>query len=178
LSVEQIEPKARLAVATTASDLHWRQALVVRLHTLYTMRGRIIRFSLTGGTGAVVQLSLLSVLLSWGWSHLLANGAAFLVSMQVNFWLNQHFTWRDREAPSGMRVILARWARFHGAVAGTAVLNMAVFALAATELPHLLAAALGIGVASVANFVTGDRFVFRAGAATSGEPIADRSASR
>src|SRR5262249_42300521 len=84
---------------------------------------------------------------------------------QVNFWLNLRFTWRDRAASAGPRALLVRWARFHGAVAGTAVLNMAVFALASTELPHLVAAALGIGVAAVANFVTGDRFVFRAGVA-------------
>jgi putative flippase GtrA len=45
--------------------------------------------------------------------------------------------------------------------AGAALLNMLVFATARTRVPDLMASALGIGVAAIANYLLADRLVFR-----------------
>jgi 4-amino-4-deoxy-L-arabinose transferase-like glycosyltransferase/putative flippase GtrA len=108
-----------------------------------------------------VQLLLLELLTRQGLPPFAANALAMLVSAQVNFWLSQTFTWRDREA-ADLGSLAVRWLRFHGAIAGTALLNLVVFSVAALVLPHLAAAALGIGTAAVGNFILGDRLVFRA----------------
>jgi putative flippase GtrA len=127
--------------------------------TLRERRAHLARFALSGATAGLLQLLLLQVLSSFGWPRLVGNAVAFLVATQANFCLGQWFTWRDRSDAS--RSLARRWATYHGSVAVTAVLNMVVFAVASTALPELLAAALGIVAASVANFVSGDLLVFR-----------------
>ena len=123
---------------------------------------RPVRFVVTGGLAALVQLGLLQVWTGLGWDPLPANVVACLVAAQVNFWLSQLFTWGDRGGTRRIALSVApRWARFHAAISGTALLNMAVFALARTLLPSLLAATLGIAVAAILNFVLADRLVFR-----------------
>ena len=124
---------------------------------------RPLRFGLSGGVSGLLQLALLAKLTHAGWAPLSANGVAFIVAAQVNFAVNWVFTWRDRHADgSQVRSFLQRWAMFHGAVAGTACLNMLVFTLARLAVPPLPAAALGIASAAGVNYMLGDRLVFRA----------------
>ena len=99
-----------------------------------------------------------------GAAPLLANAIAFLVAAQVNFLLSQAFTWADRPTDAALgESVGRRWARFHLAIAGTAVLNMLVFAVARLVAPSLVASAAGIGAAALANFLLADRVVFRPG---------------
>ena len=124
-------------------------------------RLRPLRFALTGGSAGVVQLVMLRCLEGIGVPGLLSNGLGFLISAQVNFLLSQAFTWADRELDRAAGETLGRrWARYHVAVAGTALLNMLFFAVARMVLPDLVASALGIGVAAVASFILVDRLVF------------------
>src|SRR5689334_14926419 len=118
---------------------------------LFSTRARPARFALTGATAALIQLALLHLFTVRGVSQLIANGFAFVLATQVNFGLSQVFTWRDRW--TGMVGVVQRWLTYHGSVAGTALLNMAVFAAASTVLPPLAAAALGILMASAVNFI-------------------------
>jgi putative flippase GtrA len=119
---------------------------------------RPLRFVFTGGSSAIVQLVLLALLTRHGWDELLANVVAFAVGAQVNFALGYTFTWRGR---FGRRALWRRWLLFHGSIAGTGLLNILIFAAARHVLPALVASALGIGVASIGNFIVGDRLVFR-----------------
>ncbi len=119
---------------------------------------RPLRFAFSGGAAAVVQLVLLALLTRHGWDEFAADIVAFLVSAQVNFALNYTFTWRGR---TGRHALWRRWLLFHGSIAGTGLLNILIFAAARHALPALVASALGIGVASVGNFIVGDRLVFR-----------------
>ncbi|MBI3967251.1 MAG: GtrA family protein [Chloroflexi bacterium] len=100
---------------------------------LFDERARVVRFGLTGTTAAVIQLLLLRLFESWGAPALLANGAAFLLATQANFLMSQAFTWRDRLART--QRLGGHWTRYHSTVAGTALLNIIVFAVAATVLP-------------------------------------------
>jgi putative flippase GtrA len=125
---------------------------------LFSAQARPLRFAITGGLAAVMQLLLLGLLTGHGWPALLANGVAFLLAAQFNFAVSNVFTWRDR--PSGQS-LARRWLAFHGSIASMAVVNLLVFAIMRTLLPDLLASASGIAVAAVGNFFIGDRLVFQ-----------------
>jgi putative flippase GtrA len=140
-----------------ASRVHTRLPRIVRTPSVQ----RILRFGTSGAISAVFQLAILSVLLDVDIRTAAANFLAFLAGAQLNFLLNRRFTWRDRETATSA---LATWARFMCAVSITALLNLGVFALADLVIPSLIAAAIGIAVVAVANFVIGDRAVFVAAA--------------
>jgi putative flippase GtrA len=122
----------------------------------------VLRFALVGSTCGLIQLGLLHILVEAEVQANLANLAAFAISAQVNFILSQFFTWRDRWAPS-LRPsrLISRLFLFNGSVATTGVVNQSVFALANLIIWYLPAAALGIAVAAVTNFLLNDRIVFR-----------------
>jgi putative flippase GtrA len=143
---------------------------------LFSTRARPARFALTGATAALVQLVLLHFFTVRGVSQLVANAVAFMLATQVNFGLSQLFTWRDRWA--GLAGVAQRWLTYHGSVAGTAVLNMLVFAAASTVMPSLAAAGLGIAMASAINFISGERLIFRPAPAEATPIPADALAAR
>lgn len=122
----------------------------------------MLRFAIVGSTCGLIQLGLLHVLVGAQVQENLANLAAFGMSAQVNFILSQFFTWRDRWSPRlGLPAFISRLCLFNGSVATTGVVNQAVFGLANLIMWYLPAAALGIGVAAVTNFLLSDRIVFR-----------------
>ncbi len=159
---------AFMSGSRTRGDTGYDTGLSLTGGRLATRRGRTralllsdaarpLRFAFTGGSSAIVQLVLLALLTRHGWDELLANVVAFAVGAQANFALSYTFTWRGR---SGRRALWRRWLMFHGSIAGTGLLNILIFAAARHVLPALVASALGIGVASIGNFVVGDRLVF------------------
>jgi putative flippase GtrA len=127
-------------------------------HAFFSPSARPLRFVVTGGLSGITQLVLLKLFTDQGVHALPANAAAFLLAAQVNFALSNLFTWRDRGAGRGP---WRRWLVFHGSIAGMAVVNMAVFAVARTTMPDPAASITGIGAAAVGNFLIGDRLVFR-----------------
>jgi len=130
---------------------------------LFSSRARPIRFIITGGTSACIQLGILHILVQYNVNPDLANATAFLLSAQFNFLLSSLFTWRDRQPlEQGKRTLLQRWVTFHGSIVGTAILNTLVFALARQFMPTLLASASGILVAAFANFFMMNSLIFRA----------------
>lgn len=129
-----------------------------RLADLQSERARLLRFIICGGTASVIQLGFLHFFLGWGWIALPADALSIFLGAQVNFLLSSTITWRDRRDGACW---WRRWVGFHCAIAGTATLNLAVFTVASVVMPHLIAAALGIGVAAVCNYLAGDRLIFR-----------------
>ena len=139
-----------------------REGVQHTLTLLLSDAARPLRFIVTGGVAGILQLGLLAALTHHGWEPILANAVAFLLAAQVNFALGSIFTWRDRRPGKWtVRTLLRRWVRFHGSIAGTALLNGGVFVATHTVLPTLVAAGLGIGAAAVVNFMVGDCLVFR-----------------
>lgn len=137
---------------------HPRRLMALLLHPT----ARPIRFAFVGGLGALTQLVSLRVLTFQGIHPLPANTVAFLLAAQVNFSLSQLFTWRDRRPQHWTAAILARrWAAFHGAISASALVNLIVFAFARHHMPQMLAAMLGIALASGVNFGMHDRVTFR-----------------
>lgn len=135
-------------------------SLRVAIAQLPVRMGRVGRFAITGASAGVFQLLLLKLLVGQGMEALAADAVAFVLSAQLNFLLSNVFTWRDR-ARSGS--IWRRWLAFHGAISSMAIVNLMVFTVARLALPYLEAAAAGIAVAAIGNFLLGDRLIFRAG---------------
>ena len=130
------------------------------VRTLYA--NRVVRFITVGGTCGVIQLSVLQALVVSGVEEHLAYVAAFVVSMELNFALNQSFTWRDRWSPT-LRPprLLARLAVFHVSATTSLGISLGVFSLFNLIIWHIPAAAIGICVAATTNFMLNDRIVFR-----------------
>jgi putative flippase GtrA len=125
---------------------------------------RIMRFLTVGGSCGVIQLSVLHELVAGaGMSERLANLIAFLISMELNFVLNQFFTWRDRWSSTLQpHKFLARLVMFNISAASTSgIVNQGVFNLFNLFMWYLPAAAIGILAAASANFMLNDRLVFR-----------------
>ncbi|HEU5228192.1 MAG TPA: glycosyltransferase, partial [Ktedonobacteraceae bacterium] len=141
-----------------------RQSLQALRPLLFSDAARPLRFACIGGMAGAIQVSMLELLTKQGWSAVVANIIAFLLSAQVNFLLNSLFTWHDRRVKSEaskLKIIFVRWLSFHGSIAGTALLNELVFIIASTVIPTLLASMLGIGAAALINFFVFNRLVFR-----------------
>ena len=134
--------------------------LVGLAQTLYA--NRVVRFLAVGGTCGVIQLIILHKLVVSDVEAHLANLAAFIVSMELNFVLSQFFTWRDRWSASlRPSKVLGRLLLFNLSAATTGIVNQGVFALANLFIGYLPAAAVGIGVAAFTNFLLNDRLVLR-----------------
>jgi putative flippase GtrA len=134
--------------------------LVELARTLFA--NRLARFLAVGGTCGVIQLSILHALVVSDVEAHLANLAAFIVSMELNFVLSQFFTWRDRWSPTlSFGKVMGRLALFNVAATTTGSVNQGVFAVFNLFIWYMPAAAIGICLASITNFLLNDRLVFR-----------------
>jgi len=120
-----------------------------------------VLFALVGGTGALVHLSLLWLLLSaFGRTFLAAQTISTVVAMTVNFLLNNLITYRDRK--------LKRWGLVRGlfsfyvacAIGVFINLRLADSAIAAGT-PWYLAGLFGLAIGSVWNYGVTRLFTWR-----------------
>ncbi len=128
---------------------------------LFSPAGRPVRFAITGGLAALLQLTLLTLLTGQGWTPDLANIVAFLLAAQFNFAASSVFTWRDRLSAGPAVSLPRRWLAFHGSIAGMAVVNLLTYTAARHVLPVVDASIVGIAAAALGNFFLSDRLVFR-----------------
>ena len=128
------------------------------------MTGRFGRFSLVGFIGALLQLTLLSLLTKY---FGVLSTAATLVAVEItilhNFVWHESFTWSNR-GPNGSRKLALRLWRFH---AGNGLVSLAGHAtlmhclVERFKAPVLPAAMGAIAICALANFLIADRWVFR-----------------
>ncbi|HEY9897907.1 MAG TPA: GtrA family protein [Pantanalinema sp.] len=129
-----------------------------------SLAAKVGRFAVSGGTSAVFNLALLHVLVAWcalrgGWREDLANLIALELSVVFQFTLCRLWVWKATERQGGM---WAQFLRFHGAVLVTSGARLFLFSgLRQVGVHYLLNAAIGIGLAAIANYFLYDRFVFR-----------------
>jgi putative flippase GtrA len=134
--------------------------------TTPALPGKIVRFLISGGTSAAVNLGLLHLMvgvlgLRGPWREDGANLVALELSLLLQFTLCRTWIWR---APVGGRPGLWReLVAFHGAVAATSLGRILLYSLLRQVGVHyLINACLGIGLAAAVNFLLYDRVVFRA----------------
>lgn len=160
----------------TAVSLSDAAKTIIAYRWLASTRARVLRFALVGGTCGLIQLGLLHLIVQGGVQENVANLIAFGISVQVNFVLSQFFTWRDRWTPTlGLPRLISRLFLFNGSAATTGVVNQGVFGLANLLIWYLPAAALGIAIAAVTNFLLNDRLVFRLPGSSRSVPMRRRT---
>lgn len=125
---------------------------------------RIGRFSLVGFLGAVLQLTLMSLLTKYfGVFSAVATLIAVEIAILHNFVWHENFTWDNRSPTSSRQLVLRLW-RFH---AGNGLVSLAGnTALMYCLVERLKAPALPAGIGAIvlcclANFWIADRWVFR-----------------
>ena len=134
-------------------------------------RMRFVRFCAVGATGVLVNLGIFSVFMAVvlpeavggaDLRFLLSNVAGFLVSVLTNFLLNDWWTWGDREK-RGQRHFFGRLGKFYlvASVAGAVQIGVAFFGRSTLSLPDHLAVLVGIGVATIINFVANHVWTFK-----------------
>jgi len=123
---------------------------------------KFIMFSMVGAFGVLIHLAVLTSLFGGGFtSFVLAQSAATLVAMTVNFFVNNFFTYFDRRL-SGWR-LLSGWASFCAASAVGALANIGLSAYLFENLgiPWLGAAMAGIIVGATWNYAITALFTWR-----------------
>lgn len=116
---------------------------------------RFLRFCVVGTLGFVVDAGLLAALADGlGMDPYLARVFSFLAAATVTWWLNRHYTFEARRAPSR-----AEWARYLLLMLLGAAINYGAYALAITFWDVARARLwIGVAIGSVAglavNFAT------------------------
>ena len=111
----------------------------------------LIKFTLVGGSGYVVNLAVFAFATSaLGLHHLGAATVAFAVAVMNNFWWNRHWTFRARSGHAGFQA-----ARFFAVSIGAFVFAAALLELlvSAAGMSAVPAQAISIVAATPLNFI-------------------------
>ena len=123
---------------------------------------KLILFSIVGGFGAIIHLTILGVLLNLaGEAFVMAQASAVLISMLFNFTLNNIFTYRDRRLTGNAWFI--GFLSFALLCSIGAIANVGVGAMIYKQQGNIwwLAGLAGIAVGSVWNFVATNWLTWR-----------------
>jgi dolichol-phosphate mannosyltransferase len=140
---------------------------------------QFMQFCCVGGSGALVDLSVLTLLLGTGVQFYLGRAAAIMVAMTWNFFLNRWITF----STSRSRSLLGQYGRFVASCGVGAIINWSVSVGLLRVVPQfplntIACAAAGIAAGMLFNFTLSRYWVFRkraVGAAgdADGAPAAD-----
>lgn len=114
---------------------------------------KFIMFSMVGAFGVLVHMAVLAVLFTGGVAtFVVAQGVATLVAMTVNFFVNNVFTYFDRQLRG--RQLLPGWLSFCAASSVGALVNvgLADFLFKAAAMPWFVAALAGIIAGATLNY--------------------------
>ena len=115
------------------------------------------QFCAVGAVGYVINLAVYTALLHAGLHYLLAATLSFLVAVANNYWLNRHWTFRDRRAgvaAQGMRFFVI-------SVASLGANLLVLHALITLGLGKLVGQAIAIVLVTPLNFVGNKLWSFR-----------------
>jgi putative flippase GtrA len=118
---------------------------------------QLAQFCLVGAVGYLINLGVYALLLHEGLHYLLAATLSFFVAVANNYWLNRHWTFRDRKAgvaAQGMRFLLISLASL-----GANLLMLHV--LIRLGLGKLVGQAIAIVLVTPLNFIGNKLWSFR-----------------
>jgi len=126
------------------------------------LTSRILKFSLVGASGVVVNMGLLYVLTELALLHYMFSSiVAIETSIMSNFLLNNLWTWRDRKTDA----FLYRLLKYHLSAGFTGILANWLLLFVFTEVfgvYYLISNIIGIGFGMTWNFLLNDLWTFRA----------------
>ena len=126
------------------------------------MSPRFLRFNGVGVAGFILQIALLTVLVSLGVHYLIATALAVEAAVLHNFFWHERWTWADRPAGGGAR--LWRLGRFHalnGVVSLVGNLVLMRLFVGTFGIPAIPANLLSVLACASINYFGSDRVVFR-----------------
>jgi putative flippase GtrA len=118
---------------------------------------QLAQFCAVGAVGYVINLGVYALLLHEGVHYLLAASLSFLVAVANNYWLNRHWTFRDRKAG-----VAAQGMRFFAISLASLGANLLVLHLLIRfGLGKLVGQAIAIVLVTPLNFVGNKLWSFR-----------------
>jgi putative flippase GtrA len=118
---------------------------------------QLAQFCVVGAVGYVINLGVYALLLHEGVHYLLAASLSFLVAVANNYWLNRHWTFRDRKAG-----VAAQGMRFFAISLASLGANLLVLHLLIRfGLGKLVGQAIAIVLVTPLNFVGNKLWSFR-----------------
>lgn len=135
------------------NQAQWRSVPV----TLAAHAGRFTRFGVVGGIGAIVNMSILYLLVRYGgWNHMVAAAVATEVAILSNFAMNDRWTFHDAQQDKGW---VSRVAHYNAIALGGALISLAVLAVLTFGLGmhYLVANVVAIGAGTIWNYVINSR---------------------
>jgi putative flippase GtrA len=125
---------------------------------------RWLKFNTVGAIGIGVQLAVLAALKSgFGMGYLPATALAVEAAVLHNFVWHELWTWRGRAYGSSVLVRLLKFHLGNGLISIAANLALMRILVGMLHAPYLPANLASIAIASLANFLAAEFFVFRAG---------------
>jgi dolichol-phosphate mannosyltransferase len=122
---------------------------------------RILKFSTVGFSGLLVNMGLLYILSDYFHIYyIISSVIAIETSIITNFFLNDLWTWSDREKKSFIR----RLTQYHISVGLTAILVNWLLLIFFTEVLgvyYLISNMLGIAAGTLLNFIINDIWTFK-----------------
>jgi putative flippase GtrA len=110
---------------------------------------QLLRFSVVGASGYVVNLAVFAATIAAGADHRTAATAAFLVAVTNNYFWNRHWTFRAGDGRASFQA-----PRFLAVSLTAFLIALAVLeVLVAAGLPELVAQAIAIVAATPVNFL-------------------------
>lgn len=123
---------------------------------------KFIMFSMVGAFGVLVHMAVLAILFRGGWtSFVVGQTVATLIAMTVNFFVNNFFTYYDRQL-SGWK-LLPGWLSFCAAssVGAVANLGVAVYMFETVNFLWFTSALAGVVVGSAWNYAVTALFTWK-----------------
>lgn len=124
-------------------------------------RKTFVKFALTGLLGVVVNLSCFQALMSSGLNPYLSSALAIEISIVWNFFLNNYWTFRNRRISSRKRVRGLKFNIVSLLTLAVSFSSFVVFRWLAPERPEILAQAVGILPAAMANYFANSYWTFK-----------------
>jgi dolichol-phosphate mannosyltransferase len=123
---------------------------------------RLLKFGVVGLTGIGVNMGSLYLLTEFAKvPYFVGSLVAIELSILSNFWMNLHWTWRDR---SEVGTIWTKLWRYHIGAGITAFLGNYLILIGLTEwfrINYLISNLIGIGVGTLSNYVINDVWTFK-----------------
>jgi putative flippase GtrA len=134
---------------------------------------RWLKFNVVGAMGAVLQLSLLALLVhAAGTNYLLATACSVEAAILHNFIWHRRWTWYDRQgALHRAGAALARFNLTNGLVSISGNLFSAYLLTGVWGIDPVVASMASIAISSLANFFLSDRVVFVSHGESAGRPL-------
>lgn len=121
---------------------------------------RVIKFSIVGGIGVLVNMSVLYILTEYFHVvYLISSLFAIELSIITNFLLNDYWTWGERKK----KKLYQRLIQYHITAGITAFLAnwlLLIFLTEVLDIYYLISNLIGIGVGMLSNFILNDIWTF------------------